>query len=87
MEKEKEKEEMKYPSRGPVSDKILSLMSDGKVRKSMEIAEAINWPTTTNITKTLSDLKTSLVENRDPRRLKKITPDNCNKGVEWQLIS
>lgn len=84
---EKEKEEMKYPSRGPVSDKILLLLSDGKARKTMNIAEEINWPTTTSIAKTLADLKISLIENRDPRRLRKITPDNGNKGVEWQLIS
>jgi hypothetical protein len=84
---EKEKEEMKYPSRGPVSDKILLLMSDGKVRKTREIAEEINWPTTTNIANTMSDLKISLIENRDSRRLKKIPPDNSNKGIQWQLIT
>lgn len=77
----------RYGTRAPIRDRILELMADGKVRKSMEIAEAINWPTTTSITKTLSDLKMALFENRDPRRLRKITPDNCNKGVEWQLIS
>lgn len=76
----------RYGTRAPIRDRILELMADGKVRKSMEIAEAINWPTTTNITKTLSDLKMALIENRDPRRLRKIIPDNCNKGVEWQLI-
>ena len=89
---EKEKEEMKtvsyqYGNRAPIRDRILEIMSDGAVRKTKEIEKAANWPTKTNILKTLADLKVSLIENRDHRRLKKFKPDNCRKGVDWQLIT
>lgn len=77
----------RYGTRAPIRDVILELMSDGKVRKSTEIAEAINWPKKTSITKTLSDLKVRLVENKDSRRLNKYKADNCRKGIEWQLIN
>lgn len=73
-------------SRAPIRDKILELMADGKPRKSTEIASALNWPTSTSITKTLTQLKLQMRENHDPRRLLRVKFDNCRKGIEWTLV-
>lgn len=85
MEKEKEIS-YRYGTRAPLRDRILELMSDGKTRKSKEIADAIQWPTTTSITKTLTELKMKLRLEKDRRVLVCVKPDNCRKGIDWTLI-
>jgi hypothetical protein len=69
-----------------VRDAILNLMSDGVTRTSTEIREAIKWPTHTNITKTLGDLKVRLITSGDRRRLRKTKMGpSCRHGASWTL--
>ncbi len=71
-----------------IRDAILNLMSDGITRTSTEIREAVKWPTHTNITKTLGDLKVHLITSEDKRRLQKTKlGPSCRHGASWTLSS
>jgi hypothetical protein len=81
---------MKYPQRGQratLRNKILLLLSDGKQRHIRDIVAAVDWHTTTNISKTLNEIKEHLVIKQDPRRLHKESFDNCRKGTLWKLTT
>jgi hypothetical protein len=68
-----------------LSESLLEVLSDGKKRHINEIVEEVAWPTTTNLSKTLTDLKSQLLLNRDPRRLRREKLRNNNKGTIWWL--
>lgn len=74
--------EFKY---GPLRDKLLKELSDGKVRSSKEIEQRISWEKRTSIVKTLSDLKIDMAVKRDTRRLLKIFPDKPRGELKWKL--
>lgn len=78
---------LRYGSRADIRDRILAILADGKKRHTNEIICELNWNKTTNITKTLTGIKESLVMNRDPRRLNRIRFDNCRKGTIWYLTN
>lgn len=74
--------------RSPIRDQIILLLSDGVARSSVEIATALNWKSSTSITKTLGDIKESLALRGDSRKLKKTRIGASHRlGVHWQLIN
>jgi hypothetical protein len=73
--------------RATLRNKILHLLSDGKQWHIKDIVEAVDWPMTTNISKTLNEIKEHLVIKQDPRRLHKESFDNCRKGTLWKLTT
>lgn len=82
MTKEKS---LRYGNRADLRDRILAVLEDGKQKHIRQISEEVNWPKTTSISKTLMDIKETLVINRDSRRLHRISFDNCRKGTIWYL--
>jgi len=68
-----------------LSNTLLEFLSDGKKRHINEIVEEVAWPTTTNLSKTLTELKSQLLLDRDPRRLRRKKLGNNNKGTIWWL--
>lgn len=74
--------EFKY---GPLRDKLLKELSDGKVRSSKEIEQRISWEKRTSIVKTLSDLKIDMAVKRDTRKLLKIFPEKPRGELKWKL--
>jgi len=74
--------EFKY---GPLRDKLLKELSDGKIRTSKEIEQRISWDKKTNIVKTLSDLKIDMAAKRDTRKLLKIFPEKPRGELKWKL--
>tara|TARA_R100001591_G_scaffold112934_1_gene125698 strand:- start:1742 stop:1972 length:231 start_codon:yes stop_codon:yes gene_type:complete len=70
---------------GPLRDKLLKELSDGKVRSSKEIEQRISWEKRTSIVKTLSDLKIDMAVKRDTRKLLKIFPEKPRGELKWKL--
>lgn len=74
--------------RSPIRDRIINLLSDGVPRSSVAIAKAIDWKTTTNITKTLGDIKDFLALRSNKWKLKKVKLGTSPRhGTEWQIIN
>lgn len=76
---------LQYGTRPDIRDRLLEILSDGKHRHISEITKELNWPKTTNVSKTLVNMKAHLVVTRDPRRLNRIKFDNHRKGTVWYL--
>lgn len=76
---------LQYGNRPALRDRLLDLLADGEKRHIAEIEEEIQWPTTTSISKTLSEIKEKLVMSRDSRRLRREKFNNANKGSVWWL--
>ena len=83
----KSEKPLQYGKRADIRDRILSVLADGKQRHISEITKELNWPKTTNVSKTMIGIKESLVMNRDPRRLHRVRFDNCRKGTIWYLTN
>jgi predicted transcriptional regulator len=78
---------LRYGKRADIRDRILSVLADGKQRHISEITKELNWTKTTNVSKTIAEIKSSLVINRDSRRLHRVKFDNCRKGTVWYLTN
>ncbi len=78
---------LRYGKRADIRDRILSVLADGKRRHISEITKELNWAKTTNVSKTIAEIKSSLIMNRDSRRLHRVKFDNCRKGTIWYLTN